>query len=471
MQIRIKNELLLINICSLLLILVIWLLPNIQVLRIILGLPFLLYFPGYLLILALFPQRDSLQSFERYVLPFGLSVVIVPLLGFILNYAWKIDLWSFLITILVFMAIVSVIAWYERHKIPEAERFHVTFPIGKLNNRSIADRAFLVLIVILVLVVSVLLIVAVVSNKEGEKYTEFYMLGPEHKAEDYPLETVVGKEETVTLGIINNEGKRQSYSIRISLEGIPQNEIVPIILGDGELWEEDVSFTAYEASCITELVEPEFCGTQVFNPDCQTIKVESTEHLKLGDCIWVGTVSFESLRDKQVRSRKEPVYVREIEGNDIILEDILRRGHPAGDLVRESIKVEFKLFKLRDLHESDDEKRSLLSLWLGETSLDAEITNFGIDTATYDIVVTLTGLNNGKTSTTSIEAIELEPEKQWSSNLDYVLPPEPDWWKIEFDLYRNGENLYHEKISDGYPQLYLWLHVTEDSQAAEAEVE
>ena len=54
-------------------------------LRIVLGLAFVLFFPGYTLIAALFPGKDALDSIERLALSFGLSIAVVPLIGLILN--------------------------------------------------------------------------------------------------------------------------------------------------------------------------------------------------------------------------------------------------------------------------------------------------------------------------------------------------------------------------------------------------
>ena len=54
--------------------------------RIILGLPLVLFLPGYALIATLFPQKGDLDGIERIALSFGLSIAITPLLGLALNY-------------------------------------------------------------------------------------------------------------------------------------------------------------------------------------------------------------------------------------------------------------------------------------------------------------------------------------------------------------------------------------------------
>ena len=108
MRIRLQSELLLLNILAILLIIVISFFPS-SVLRIILGLPFVLFFPGYTLVAALFPRRSPLDSIERVGLSFGLSIAVVPLIGLILNYTpWGIRLYPVLVSLVIFILGTSV---------------------------------------------------------------------------------------------------------------------------------------------------------------------------------------------------------------------------------------------------------------------------------------------------------------------------------------------------------------------------
>lgn len=61
-------------------------------LRVIFGIPLVLFFPGYALLSALFPGRE-LDGVERVALSIGLSICLVVFTGLALNYTpWGIRL-------------------------------------------------------------------------------------------------------------------------------------------------------------------------------------------------------------------------------------------------------------------------------------------------------------------------------------------------------------------------------------------
>ena len=82
----------------------------------------------------------------------------------------------------------------------------------------------------------------VATPGSGEKFTEFYILGAEGKAENYPKEVVVGGEVGVIVGIINQEHKTMSYRLEVRIEGVKDNETELPVLEQGEKWQEVVSF-------------------------------------------------------------------------------------------------------------------------------------------------------------------------------------------------------------------------------------
>jgi len=85
LRIKLGNGLIPINLLVLLLIAIIIMLPATSF-RIVLGIPFLLFLPGYVLMTALYPKKEGPDAIERVALSFGLSIALVPLIGLILNY-------------------------------------------------------------------------------------------------------------------------------------------------------------------------------------------------------------------------------------------------------------------------------------------------------------------------------------------------------------------------------------------------
>ena len=249
MRIRLQNELLLVNILAILLILIITFFPS-NVLRIILGLPIVLFFPGYTLIVALFPTKNTLDSVERVALSFGSSLIIVPIIGLILNYTpWGISLYPVLISLTIFIVITSIVAWYRRQRRAPAERFTVSFNLKLFpwRGESVTSKALFIILIVTILGAIGTLSYVLAVPKVGEKFTEFYVSGLEGKATDYPKELKVGEQGIVIIGIINREHEMMSYRVKVKIDGVSNSEIEPIALQHNEKREIIVSFTPNRA--------------------------------------------------------------------------------------------------------------------------------------------------------------------------------------------------------------------------------
>ncbi|MCL0091663.1 DUF1616 domain-containing protein [Dehalococcoidales bacterium] len=244
MGIKIRNELLPLNLLVLLLIAAILFFPY-DALRIAIGIPFVLFFPGYTLLAALFPRRDEISIIERLALSFGLSLAVVPLIGLILNYTpWGIRLESILWSIASFIFIMSAIAWFRRKRLPSEERFGIEFQLALPGWGGGAwDKVLSITLVIAILGALGMLGYVIATPKVGEKFTEFYILGLEGKAVDYPRELRVGEEGRVIVGIINNEHRIVNYRVEVRINGVRNSEIGPVVLEHDKKWEGEVSFT------------------------------------------------------------------------------------------------------------------------------------------------------------------------------------------------------------------------------------
>lgn len=218
--------------------------------RVPLGLLMVLFIPGYALIAALFPRKGDLDGIERVALSFGLSIAVVPLIGLGLNYTpWGIRLTPVVISLAVFTVILAAAAHFRRAQLPADERFSVEarkhlnalkteFAAG---DKSRLDKALTILLVLSIIASVSALVYVIVTPKQGEKFTEFYILGPKGMAYDYPTIVEAGNKSTVIVGVVNHEYSLVNYTMHLSLNNstLLSREIA---LEHNQTWEKPVSY-------------------------------------------------------------------------------------------------------------------------------------------------------------------------------------------------------------------------------------
>ncbi len=427
MRTKTANDLLIVYVWSIALVLIISYV-DIQVLRVLLGIPFILFFPGYTLLAALFPKNNDLTSIERVSISFGVSIAVVPLIGLVLNYIWEVQLIPLLFSVTAFIAVMSAIAFFRRLGISEEEAFSLDIKLFlirilslcKQKNPSKLDRAVSFILIFAILGIIVTLGYIFASPKVGEKFTEFYILGPEGEAEGYPVEVMLDDNGEVSLvryirvveddtrpwqdkerevvemaddkariivGIGNRERDIMGYEVEVVFAGVSQEKIGPIELTHRENWEKEV-----------------------------------------------GLVPQKSGKDQ---------------------------------------KVEFKLYKIREFEEGDG-KQTLLSLWAGTDELSARVANQGQAEVAYQMEVKIEGDEGQEGRVESVGPIVLSPGEAWKQEIVYAYP-RTESQVVEFSLYSdasllgvgnyvnrasefNGSLLYKEEISDGY-SLHMWIDV------------
>lgn len=200
--------------------------------RIPLGLLMVLFVPGYTLIAALFPKKTDLEGIERTALSFGLSIAVVPLIGLGLNYTpWGIRLTPVVVSLAIFTIAMAAAAYWRRMSLPAEERFSIQFREtintwkGEIlaDEKSRLDKALTVILIITIFLSIAALVYVIVTPKQGEKFTEFYILGPGGKAYDYPTSVQAGNQSTVIVGVVNHEYALVNYTMSISLNNTPTN--------------------------------------------------------------------------------------------------------------------------------------------------------------------------------------------------------------------------------------------------------
>ncbi|KKH49594.1 hypothetical protein EO95_14950 [Methanosarcina sp. 1.H.T.1A.1] len=223
--------------------------------RIVLGLPLVLFLPGYALVALLFPTKTGLEGIERAALSVGMSVAIVPLIGLVLNNtSFGIKEVPLLASLSVFIILACAAAYVRRRQLPEDKTFGISFKasarsllvevMGKPESSTEKTLRTFLAISVLALVGSVAYVSIVPHDQEP--FTEFYILGPEGKADNYTTEYVQGESGTVIIGIANHEHRAVNYTMDVRLENrslpLPEN-LRNIKLDDNITLEEPLEIT------------------------------------------------------------------------------------------------------------------------------------------------------------------------------------------------------------------------------------
>lgn len=218
-------------------------------LRILFGVPFVLFAPGYVVTAALFPERGGERSeaaagdglfarslrgvskSERALFSVWLSIAIVPMLGLAVNFSpWSIRPATVLGTVAAFTLALAVVAAVRRWGRRSDERFEVGYDgwVGGIERFTSPDsRADLILNVLLaasVLLAAGSVAYAVTVPEQEQSFTEFYLLSEDASgelvAEEYPDEFRKGQGKPLTVGISNHEGRAVNYTVVALLQRV-----------------------------------------------------------------------------------------------------------------------------------------------------------------------------------------------------------------------------------------------------------
>jgi len=195
---------------------------NDSILRSILSLPMVLFIPGYCLIAALFPKKGDIDLFERIFLSIGVSIAVGPLIGLGLNFTmWGIRLEPVVLSLTLFSWIMVLVAKYRRAILLPEEQFSLQFlkirsgirdvfipPGGKKIGRLLNS---LLAVVAIIAIITTAFVIA--FPKQGERFSEFYILGENQRASDYPDQVIAGKTYPLYIGVGNQEFRTVAYTI------------------------------------------------------------------------------------------------------------------------------------------------------------------------------------------------------------------------------------------------------------------
>jgi hypothetical protein len=116
---------------------------------------------------------------------------------------------------------------------------------------------FLVVTLGLILVAASPMLSLVVPEVSSERFSEFWLLGPDHMADGYPFSVGVGEEYTAFVGVANHMSASEYYIVYVKfgngteyltdVDGGMASSLSPLyefrfFVGDGEAWESSVTF-------------------------------------------------------------------------------------------------------------------------------------------------------------------------------------------------------------------------------------
>jgi uncharacterized membrane protein len=191
------------------------------IIRIIFGLPLILLIPGYVTVFAFFPYRKvdyDVDIIERVALSFGISLVIVALIGVALNYSqFGLGLESALFSIVLYVIIVGIIALFRWLNTSKNERFIIYFEFTKPKPKNKLDKLLTIVLAVSMILSAVVFVYAISSPRDIGQTTEFYLLGSSGNVENYPRNLNTGENASVIVGITNHEYQTINYTIEIWL--------------------------------------------------------------------------------------------------------------------------------------------------------------------------------------------------------------------------------------------------------------
>lgn len=191
----------------------------VHVVRLPLGLAYVLFVPGYCLAAALFPAAGDLDGVERAGLSLGLSVAWVSVLALILDrLPWGLRLWPLLLGQLVSVLLFGAVALWRRSRLAAGEAYAppLDWPPGPWwRSRPRLEKRIYLLCAGALLVAGLSAAYVFLVPSPDEFMTEFYVLGEEGLAEAYPREAAPGETLSVTMGIANREREAATYGVEV----------------------------------------------------------------------------------------------------------------------------------------------------------------------------------------------------------------------------------------------------------------
>jgi len=188
--------------------------------RLILGIFVTLILPGYFLQAALFPAASSIDGPARAAISVGGSMTLYPPLALLLDYAPGLDLSQDVIVVAQSLMILGLAgaSWVRRRQLPADERFQLGVNVQPglwWRNEDLAGRAAYSMIGLSAIIALIAALGIIFTPTPSQNFTEFYMLGQDGLASNFPRAVNADDPFTLRTGVINREGVAATYRMEV----------------------------------------------------------------------------------------------------------------------------------------------------------------------------------------------------------------------------------------------------------------
>lgn len=232
------------------------------VLRVPLGIVFAFCVPGYVLIAALYPERyepstqteqtdntsseavmgSTLTVVERCLLAVACSVVVVPLIGYLLDATqWGVHLTPFVLAASGFTLLTALVAGVRRRRLPAQKRFRLYVPdwLGtarskRFDSGNAPTTALNILLIASLIFFAASIGYAATGPTDGEQYSEITLLtadGETFVSDSVSQQLGDGILQDIGVGVSNHEGQTLTYTVVVIQQEI-SNDGDEIVVDD-----------------------------------------------------------------------------------------------------------------------------------------------------------------------------------------------------------------------------------------------
>ena len=207
--------------------------------RELISMPVLLFLPGFSLVSLYFPLRDPdveqisfsdvLESrrlptaSERIILAFFISLALTSVTHFYIT-TYEIGETGDMPTIIsIFYLFIGSLSYLRslRYEQDQLFSYRIFFKTPSLESLD-GYKSLQIFVIFVVLILSLPILISI-NPDQDEGFSQIYLLNSGGEANEYVSEVQVGEPFSVILGISNNEGHEQEYSLQIERNYFGQN--------------------------------------------------------------------------------------------------------------------------------------------------------------------------------------------------------------------------------------------------------